>query len=73
MAELESGKSDSDFETRRQLLQMQMLYEIGLAINGSLNLMHVAEEILNRAIVMVDARVGILVIREEGQKRREKV
>ena len=41
---------------------MQMLYEIGLEINGSLDLTQVIEEILNRAIVMVDARIGLLVI-----------
>ena len=59
----------SDFETRRQLLQMQMLYEIGLAINSSLDLTHVVEEILNRAIVMVDARVGLLVISDNGKAK----
>ena len=54
----------SDFETRRQLLQMQMLYEIGLAINESLDPTQVVDEILNRAMVMVDARVGLLIVRE---------
>ena len=58
------NNSNRDFEIRRQLLQMQMLYEIGLAINDSLDPTQVVEEILNRAIVMVDARVGLLVIKE---------
>ena len=31
------SEANSDFEIRRQLLQMQMLYEIGLAINESLD------------------------------------
>jgi signal transduction histidine kinase len=55
-----------DFEVRRQLLQMEMLYEIGVAINESLDLTHVGEEILQRAVVMVDARGGALLLREEG-------
>ena len=57
-----------DFEIRRQLLQVEMLYEIGMALNESLDLTHVAQEILNRAVVMVDARFGLLLVRdrEEG-------
>ena len=47
---------------------MQMLYEIGLAINESLDPTQVVEEILNRAIVMVDARVGLLIIKEDEKK-----
>ena len=58
------SEANSDFEIRRQLLQMQMLYEIGLAINESLDPTQVADEILNRAMVMVDARVGLLIVRE---------
>ena len=61
--------SNRDFEIRRQLLQMQMLYEIGLAINDSLDPTQVVEEILNRAVVMVDARVGLLIMRE-GEDRK---
>ena len=50
----------TDFEIRRQLLQMEMLYEIGLAIGESLDPTYVVEEILQRALVMVDARAGLL-------------
>jgi len=63
------SNTNSDFEIRRQLLQMQMLYEIGLAINESLDPMQVVEEILNRAIVMVDARVGLLIIKEDEESK----
>ena len=48
---------------------MQMLYEIGLEINGSLDLTQVIEEILNRAIVMVDARIGLLVISDNERAK----
>ena len=56
----------SDFEVRRQLLQMDMLYEIGVALGNSLDLDRVAQEILNRALVMVDARAGLLLEKDLG-------
>ena len=56
-----------EFEIRRQSLQMEMLYEIGLAINESLDPTYVAQEILNRALVMVDARGGLLLVEAEGE------
>lgn len=56
-----------EFEVRRQLLQMEMLYEIGVALNESLDLPHVAQEILNRALVMVDARGGMLLTKDQEE------
>lgn len=56
-----------EFEARRQLLQMEMLYEIGVALNESLELRHVAQEILNRALVMVDARGGLLLVKDQEE------
>lgn len=53
-----------EFELRRRLLQMEMLHEVGLALHGSLDPVHVAEEILQRALTMVDARAGALWVRE---------
>ena len=53
-----------DFEARRQLVQMQMLYEVGLALSESLDPTHVAQEILQRALSMVDARAGALLVPE---------
>jgi signal transduction histidine kinase len=61
-----SQEDKSDFEVRRQLLQMEMLYEIGVALNESLDPSQVAEEILQRALVMVDARSAMLLFRGEG-------
>ncbi len=58
-------KKGTDFEIRRQLLQMEMLYEIGLAIGESLDPTYVVEEILHRALVMVDARAGLLLIKDD--------
>jgi len=57
----------SEFEIRRQLLQMEMLYQIGVALSESLDLRHVAQEILNRAVVMVDARGGLLLVKDQEE------
>lgn len=55
--------SPTDFDARRQLLQMQMLYEVGLALADSLDPTQVGQEILQRALTMVDARAGALLVR----------
>ena len=57
----------SEFAIRRQLLQMEMLYEIGLAISESLDPTYVAQEVLNRALVMVDARGALLLVKEREE------
>ena len=64
-------EEQSDFEVRRQLLQMEMLYEIGVAINGSLDPTQVGDEILQRAVVMVDARGGALLVIGMGEDTEE--
>ena len=66
-AELEK----SDFEKRRKLLQMEMLYEIGLELSGSLDPTLILDEILNRSLIMVDARSAALIIRNEAKGRFE--
>lgn len=68
-----SDANTGDFELRRQLLQMEMLYEVGVALSESLDLTHVAQEILQRALVMVDARSGMLVVIQDEPGLREVV
>ena len=41
---------------------MQMLYEVGLAMSESLDPSFVAEQVLHRALAMVDARAGALLV-----------
>ena len=57
----------NDFESCRQLLWLEMLYEIGLAINQSLDLVHVAQEVLDRASMMMDARGAMLFVKNEEE------
>ena len=55
---------DSGFEGRRRLMQMEMLYEVGLALSESLDPIRVAEKLLERAVMMVDARSALLLMRD---------
>ncbi len=56
----------SDFQKRRKLLQMEMLYEIGLELSASLDPILILDEILNRSLIMVDARSAALIVRNEA-------
>ena len=58
----------NDFETRRQLLRLEMLYEIGLAINESLDPTYVAQEVLDRALMMLDARGAMLFVKSDEEE-----
>ena len=56
----------SEFQKRRKLLQMEMLYEIGLELSSTLDPTLILDEILNRSLIMVDARSAALIIRNEA-------
>ena len=62
-------EQDDGFEVRRRLLQLEMLYEVGLALNKSQDPHQVAREILDRALVMVDARCGLMM--SQGEQDQE--
>ena len=61
----------SEFQKRRKLLQMEMLYEIGLELSSTLDPTLILDEILNRSLIMVDARSAALIIRNETSNRFE--
>ncbi len=61
----------SGFEGRRRLMQMEMLYEVGLALSESLDPARVAQELLQRAVMMVDARSALLLVRVPEADRFE--
>ena len=55
----------SEFQKRRKLLQMEMLYEIGLELSSTLDPTLILDEILHRSLIMVDARSAAFIIRNE--------
>ena len=46
---------------------MQMLYEVGLAMSESLDPSFVAEQVLHRALAMVDARADALLVCDSNE------
>jgi adenylate cyclase len=58
----------SEFQKRRKLLQMEMLYEVGLQLSSTLDPAQIFEEILMRSLVMVDARSAALLKPDDGGK-----
>lgn len=51
-------------------VELQALYDVGLAIARTLDLEQVGEEILLRAVSLLDARVGALFLRDDRVYRR---
>ena len=50
----------SNFQLRRKILEMEQLYEVGLAITSLKPPAELLEEILNRAVAILDARYGAI-------------
>ncbi|MBN1879026.1 SpoIIE family protein phosphatase [bacterium] len=50
----------SNFELRRKILEMEQLYEVGLAITSLKPQDELLEEILNRAVSILDGRFGAI-------------
>jgi sigma-B regulation protein RsbU (phosphoserine phosphatase) len=49
-----------DFEAKTRVVQLEALYDVGLAIASTLDLEQLCEEILMRAVSLLDARRGAL-------------
>src|SRR6185503_3016043 len=49
-----------DFDAKYRGVEREAIYEVGLALTSTLDLAHVAEEILLRAVSLLDARRGAL-------------
>ncbi len=54
------------FELNRKVLEMETLYEVGLAINSLRDIDSLMEEVLVRSTSLLDARHGLLVLRESS-------
>jgi len=57
------------FEAKYRGVELEALYDVGLAIASTLDLDALAEEILLRAVSLLDARRGALYLLENGQYR----
>ena len=55
---------EQQFQVNYRLVEMEALYDVGLAVAATLNLDRLSEEILLRAVSLLDARRGALYILE---------
>jgi sigma-B regulation protein RsbU (phosphoserine phosphatase) len=62
-----------DFEVKTRGVQLEALYDVGLAIAGTLDFERLCEEILMRAVSLLDARRAALYLREGARMRLDRV
>ena len=62
-----------DFETKTRGVQLEALYDVGLAIASTLDFERLREEILMRAVSLLDARRAALYLRSGDELRLEGV
>ena len=63
---------DQQFQVNYRVVELEALYDVGLAVAATLDLDRVSEEILLRAVSLLDARRGALYILEDGRYRLDR-
>ena len=58
-----TDSSQETFASRRKLMQMELLYDVGLELSSTLDPEYLVNEILYRSAMMVDARSVALITR----------
>jgi sigma-B regulation protein RsbU (phosphoserine phosphatase) len=70
--ELRSRLKEQRFQVNFRGVELEALYDVGLAIASTLDLEQLSEEILLRAVSLLDARRGALYLCEDGVLRRHR-
>lgn len=65
--DLERRVKRQSFEVNFRAVELQALYDVGLTIGSTLDLEQLYEEVLLRAVSLIDARRGALYLVSEGQ------
>ncbi len=63
---------EQQFQVNYRVVELENLYDVGLAVAGTLDLDRLSEEILLRAVSLLDARRGALYVLEEDRYRLER-
>ncbi len=76
-AALKSGRlkaelKEQQFQVNYRVVELEALYDVGLAVASTLDLDRLSEEILLRAVSLLDARRGALYILEDGRYRLDR-
>ncbi|HEX7183616.1 MAG TPA: SpoIIE family protein phosphatase [Thermoanaerobaculia bacterium] len=64
---------EQQFQVNYRVVELEALYDVGLAVAGTLDLDRLSEEILLRAVSLLDARRGALYVLEEGRYRLDRI
>jgi sigma-B regulation protein RsbU (phosphoserine phosphatase) len=67
---LKQELKEQQFQVNYRVVELEALYDVGLAVTATLDLDRLSEEILLRAVSLLDARRGALYILEHGRYRR---
>lgn len=63
---------EQQFQVNYRVVELENLYDVGLAVAGTLDLDRLSEEILLRAVSLLDARRGALYILEDQRYRLDR-
>jgi sigma-B regulation protein RsbU (phosphoserine phosphatase) len=66
---LKQDLKEQQFQVNYRVVELEALYDVGLAVASTLDLDRLSEEILLRAVSLLDARRGALYILEDGRYR----
>lgn len=70
---LRQDLKEQQFQVNYRVVELEALYDVGLAVAGTLDLDRLSEEILLRAVSLLDARRGALYVLEEGRYRLDRI
>jgi len=69
---LRQDLKEQQFQVNYRVVELEALYDVGLAVASTLDLDRLSEEILLRAVSLLDARRGALYILEDGRYRLDR-
>ncbi len=69
---LKQDLKEQQFQVNYRVVELEALYDVGLAVASTLDLDRLSEEILLRAVSLLDARRGALYILEDGRYRLDR-
>ena len=70
---LKQELKEQQFQVNYRVVELEALYDVGLAVASTLDLDRLSEEILLRAVSLLDARRGALYILEDGRYRLDRI
>lgn len=69
---LKQDLKEQQFQVNYRVVELEALYDVGLAIAATLDLDRLSEEVLLRAVSLLDARRGALYLLENGRYRLDR-